>query len=119
LNIPGWLEEDRSDPNLRVGAFESNTAAVLSFDIMILTPLLAVSKVMSQDENEALELRTEAIKRAWAPIVSAPITNIHVIQFPTLAFADFWSRHCLFLLSSEALSCKDRFQDETSNTGRS
>jgi hypothetical protein len=88
LNIPGWLEEDRSDPNLRVGAFESNTAVVLSFDIMVLTPLLAVSKAMSQDVNEALELRTEAIKRAWTPIVSAPMMNLHFIQFPTVAFAD-------------------------------
>ena len=101
MNIPGWLEEDRSDPNLRVGAFESKTAAVLSFGIMVLTPLLAVSKAMSQDVNEALELGTEAIKRAWTPIVSEPITNLHVIQFPTVAFADLWSRHCLFLLLSE------------------
>lgn len=101
MNIPGWLEEDRSDPNLRVGAFESNTAAVLSFDIMVLTPLLAVFKAMSQDVSEALELRTEAIKRAWTPIVSEPITNLHVIRFSTVAFADLWSRHCLFLLLSE------------------
>ncbi|KAI4619050.1 hypothetical protein J4E83_006002 [Alternaria metachromatica] len=88
------IEDDaRSDPNVKFEGVTHRQIGMLSFKILIATPLLAVSKLTNLEVKKVIKI----VEKTWARTIRESIHHLHHINSPSPAFLDLWSRSELVL----------------------